>query len=213
MSQDASAQTVLPCSQCGRTFEHSDLVQIAGNWVCGECKPGYLSRVMASGGDAASPHGWHYGGFWMRFGARMIDGIVLGVPILIIAALLIPNLLRAQGDRSNPAFAGIAAFTLVFFLFYFVVLICYEVLFLKYRGATPGKMACGLKVVRSDGGSLGWGASVGRFVMWNVVTSGIPYLNLILILVSGIMAGTDGEKRALHDRVCDTRVVYKQSMA
>jgi uncharacterized RDD family membrane protein YckC len=213
MSQDASAQTVLPCSQCGRTFEHSNLVQIAGNWVCGDCKPGYLSRVMASGGGAASPHGWHYGGFWMRFGARMIDGIVLGVPILIIAALVIPNLLRTQGDASNPALAGIAAFTVALFLLYFLVLICYEVLFLKYRGATPGKMACGLKVVRTDGGSLGWGVSIGRFVMWNIVTSGIPYLNVILILVSGIMAGTDGEKRALHDRVCDTRVVYKQSMA
>jgi len=84
---------------------------------------------------------------------------------------------------------------------------------LRYRGATLGKMACGLKVVRSDGSSLGWGVSIGRFVMWNVVTSGIPYLNFILMLISGIMTGTDAEKRALHDRVCDTRVVYKQSMA
>jgi len=188
------------------------LVQIAGNWVCGDCKPGYLSRVMASGG-AASPLGWHYGGFWMRFGARFIDGIVLGVPLLIFAALVIPNLIRTQGAVSSPALAGIAAFSITFFLCYFVVLICYEVLFLRYRGATPGKMACGLKVVRADGSSLGWGACIGRFVMWNVVTSGIPYLNFILILISGIMAGTDGEKRALHDRVCDTRVVYKQSMA
>jgi uncharacterized RDD family membrane protein YckC len=187
-------------------------VQIAGNWVCGECKPGFLSRVMASGG-AASAVGWHYGGFWMRFGARMIDGIVLGVPLLIIAALLIPNLMRTQGPTSNPAVAAFAAFTVTLFLVYFLVLICYEVLFLRYRGATPGKMACRLKVVRSDGSSLGWGASIGRFVMWNVVTSGIPYLNFILMLISGIMTGTDGEKRALHDRVCDTRVVYKQSMA
>jgi uncharacterized RDD family membrane protein YckC len=211
MSEQAPVQTVLACSQCGRTFAHSDVVQIAGNWVCGDCKPGYLSRVMASGG--ASPLGWHYGGFWMRFGARMIDGIVLGVPLLIVAALLIPNLIRTQGAATNPALAGIAAFGVGFFLCYFVVLICYEVLFLRYRGATPGKMACGLKVVRSDGSSLGWGASIGRFVMWNVVTSGIPYLNFILMLISGIMTGTDGEKRALHDRVCDTRVVYKQSMA
>jgi hypothetical protein len=25
--------------------------------------------------------------------------------------------------------------------------------------------------------------------------------------------GVDDEKRALHDRVCDTRVIYKQSVA
>jgi uncharacterized RDD family membrane protein YckC len=211
MSQDASAQTVLPCSQCGRTFAHSDVVQIAGTWVCGDCKPGFLSRVMASGAAAASPLGWHYGGFWIRFGARIIDGLVLGVPLLILFALLIPNLIRTQGDPSNPSTA-LAAFGVTFFLVYFLVVICYEVLFLRYRGGTPGKMACGLKVVRSDGSSLGWGASIGRFVMWNVVSSGIPYLNLILMTISGIMAGTDGEKRALHDRVCDTRVVYKQGM-
>jgi uncharacterized RDD family membrane protein YckC len=213
MSEQAPGQTVLACSQCGRTFAHSEVVQIAGNWVCANCKPGYLSRVMASGAAGASPLGWHYGGLWIRFGARFIDGIVLGVPLIIIAALVIPNLIRTQGNPPNAAVAGIAAFGLTFFLFYFLVVICYEVLFLKYRGATPGKMACGLKVVRNDGSSLGWGTCVGRFVMWNVVTSGIPYLNFILILISGIMAGTDSEKRALHDRVCDTRVVYKQSLA
>jgi uncharacterized RDD family membrane protein YckC len=211
MSEQAPVQTVLACSQCRRPFPHTDVVQIAGNWVCAGCKPGYLSRVMAGG--AAAQAGWHYGGFWIRFGARMIDGIVLTVPILIIAAVLIPNLIRARGPDSNAAAAGFAALGLTFFLVYFVAVICYEVLFLKYRGATPGKMACGLKVVRSDGSSMEWGSSIGRFVMWNVVTSGIPYINFILMTISGIMAGTDGEKRALHDRVCDTRVVYKQSLA
>ncbi len=213
MSEQAPVQTVLACSQCGRTFSQSDVVQIAGNWVCGDCKPAYLSRVMASGAAGASPRGWHFGGFWMRLAARIIDGFVLGVPLLIFFALLIPNLLRVRGDASNPAAAAIAGFTVTLFLVYFLVLICYEVMLLRYYGATLGKMACGLKVVRSDGRSLGWGVSIGRFVMWNVVTSGIPYLNFLVMLISGIMAGTDSEKRALHDRVCDTRVVYKQSIA
>src|SRR5271163_4234157 len=121
-------------------------------------------------------------------------------------ALLSMMVLKA---RLKPVSMAFAAFGLTFFLIYFLAVISYEVLFLRYRGATLGKMACGLRVVRSDGSSLGWGASVGRFVMWNVVTSGIPYLNFILMSISGIMTGTDGEKRALHDRVCDTRVVYK----
>ena len=210
MSEQAPVQTVLACSQCGRTFAHSDLVQIAGNWVCAECKPGFLSRVMASGAAGPSPLGWHYGGLWIRFGARVIDSFVLIVPILILAAVLIPNLLRAGSQPPSPALAG---FMLTFVLVFFVVLISYEVVMLRQWGATVGKMACGLKVVRSDGSNLGWGVSFGRFFMWNVVTSGIPYLNFFLMLISGIMAGTDGEKRALHDRVCDTRVVYKQSMA
>ena len=209
MNQPTSAQADLACSQCGRMFARSDLVQVAGNWVCGTCKPAFLSRVMA-GDAAASPSTWHYGGFWIRFGARMIDSLVMGVPLLILFAALIPNLMRVGNQSPSPAFA---AFTLSFFLIYFLIVIFYEVLLLRYQGATLGKMACGLKVVRPDGRSLGWGVSFGRFFMWNVATIGIPYLNMILMLVSGIMAGTDQEKRALHDRVCDTRVIYKRSAA
>jgi len=212
MNQEGLAEPTLPCSQCGRPFAHSNLVQIAGNWVCGDCKTTYLSRVMANG--AASPRGWHYGGFWIRLGARIIDAFVLGIPMVILFLLFMPNLFRMQpqnGPPSPEAFAAFAALGLTFFLVYFLALICYEVLLLKYRGGTLGKMACGLIVLRTDGSSLGWGVSFGRFFMWNVVTSGIPYLNMVLMLTSGIMAGADAEKRAIHDRVCDTRVIYKQS--
>ena len=209
MSQETPAQTVLPCSQCGRQFAHSELVQITGNWVCGDCKPAFLSRVMASGAAAASPRGWHYGGFWIRLGARMIDGLVLGVPFIILFLLLMPNLFKAQRDPANPNLAAFAAVGLSFIVVSFGISASYEIAMLKYRSATLGKMACGLKVVRPDGSELGWGVCVGRYAMWNIVTSGLPYINFILMLISSIMAGTDGEKRALHDRVCNTRVIYK----
>lgn len=210
MSLQAPTQTDLACSQCGRMFAHSDLVQIAGNWVCGECKAAYLSRVMVAGSGVAGPFGWHYGGFWIRFGARMIDGLALIIPFIILAALIIPNLVRTGGQPSGPAILGLG---LTFFAVALLGGGAYEVLMLKYQGGTLGKMACGLKVVRSDGRSLGWGVSFGRFLMWNIVTNGIPYLNMVLMLVSSIMAGVDDEKRALHDRVCDTRVVYKRTLA
>ncbi len=215
MSQEAQVQTTLWCSQCGRPLAHSDLVQIAGNWVCAECKPAYLSRVMASGAAGASPLGWHYGGFWIRFGARFIDGLIFMVPLAIFFAVLIPNLLRTKEpptpDQINGVFMPFAI--LSFFLITFLAGGAYEILMLKYRSATLGKMACGLRVVRSDGRSLNWGVCFGRFFMWNIVTSGIPYLNSVLMLVSSIMLGVDDQKRALHDRVCDTRVIYKQSVA
>lgn len=211
MSQDASVQTVLMCSQCGREFAPSDLVHIAGNWVCADCKPAFLNRVMASGVAGVSPLAWRYGGFWMRFGARMIDGLLFMVPLVIVFVLFMPNFIRAtrtQGlDGPNPVvfgFIGLALFAVMF-----IGGCCYEVLMLKYKSATVGKIACGLKVIRPDGRGLSWGVCFGRWFMWNVVTSGIPYLNSILMLVSSIMLGVDAEKRALHDRVCDTRVIYK----
>jgi uncharacterized RDD family membrane protein YckC len=214
MSQEAPVQTVFACSQCGRALAQSDLVHIAGNWVCADCKPTFLSRVMASGAAGASPLARCYGGFWIRFGARMIDGLVFMIPVMVFAAMLIPNLIRARGQAPiapNSAFATFGILT--FFVVFFLAGGCYEILMLKYRSGTLGKMACGLKVIRSDGRSLSWGVCFGRFFMWNVVTSGIPYINSVLMLVSGIMLGVDDEKRALHDRVCDTRVIYKQVVA
>jgi uncharacterized RDD family membrane protein YckC len=217
MSPEAPVQTILACSQCGRSFAHSDLVQIVGNWVCADCKPAFLSRVMASGAAGASPLGWRYGGFWIRFGARFIDGLIITVPIMIFAALLIPNMMRVvsqTGRPPSPPNPASAIFVLLgFFVISFLVGGCYEILMLKYRSATLGKMACGLRVIRSDGRTLNWGVCFGRFFMWNIVTSAIPYLNFVLMLVSSIMLGVDDEKRALHDRVCDTRVIYKQGVA
>lgn len=203
MTQQVPSQTVLTCSQCGRTFASSDLVQIAGNWVCGDCKPRYLSRVMASGPDAISSV--RYAGVGIRFGARLIDGLVFIVPFFVIALLVLPNLVREARGGSSLFNATILLPTIIFGLFY-------EVLMLRYWGATLGKMACGLKVIRSDGSSLGWGVSFGRYFMYNIVISAIPLVNWILLITTAIMAGVDDQKRALEDRVCDTRVVYKQSL-
>ena len=202
MTQQAPTQPVLACSQCGMMIGQSDLVQIAGNWVCGDCKPAFLSRIVAGGPAAASS--LRYAGVGIRFGARFVDALVFIVPFAIVAFLLLPNMLRTAGGKA-PMFNGAFLLgTLGFSLFY-------EVLMLRYWGATLGKMACGLKVVRSDGSSLGWGVSFGRYFMYNVVISAVPFVNWILLITTAVMAGTDEQKRGLHDRVCDTRVIYKRS--
>jgi uncharacterized RDD family membrane protein YckC len=156
---------------------------------------------MASGASAASK--WHYGGFWIRVVARLIDGVILGLAQATLAlaffgtfaAQFMPSVIRAQH----------VGLRLGFQLLSYAMAIVYEAVFLRYRGATLGKMATGLKVVRSNGASLGWGISLGRYFM-NIVSG-------ITLCIGYIMAGFDSEKRALHDRVCDTRVVYKQSLA
>lgn len=208
MNQEVPVQAVLACSQCGKAFAQSDLVQISQHWVCADCKPAFLSWVLASGAGAPSPLGLQYAGVWIRFAARFVDGLVLMVPVLIFMAVLIPSIIRAGNQEPSPA---LGFFSIGFLLVFLLATACYEILMLKHRGATLGKMACGLKVVRSDGRSLSWGVCVGRFFMWNVLTSGIPYLSFILMIASSIMAGVDEQKRAMHDRVCDTRVIYSRS--
>lgn len=200
MMQQAPTEVALTCAQCGRTFSRSDLVQIAGNWVCGQCKPAFLSRVVA--GDAVGKK-WHYGGFWIRFAAVVIDGIVLqAVRIPLSMLFLGVAMVPFRPGAPNPMFMG-AALTLT--LITMLIAFLYEVILIRYYGATLGKMAVGVKVVRTDGSGISWGISVARYFM--------KWVSGIILAIGYIMAGFDGEKRALHDRVCDTRVVYKRSIA
>jgi len=158
---------------------------------------------MASGPGGASPLAWHYGGFWIRFGARFIDGIILATAQSCLAwmffgrfgAQFLPSVTRSMSIGHRLGFQFLA----------YAIAMVYEAAFLHYRGATLGKMALGLKVVRSNGDSLGWGVSSGRYLMH--IVSGL------ILLIGYIMIAFDSEKRALHDRVCDTRVIYKQSVA
>jgi uncharacterized RDD family membrane protein YckC len=201
MTQQAPTQTILACSQCGRTFAQSDLVQIAGNWVCGTCKPAFLSRVVAGG---VSQSHWHYGGFWIRFVAVFIDGLLMQgvripISLLVVGAVVSP--FRNPGANSM-AFTGAAlTLTAVTMLIAFL----YEVAMIHFYGATLGKMAVGVKVVRTDGSGISWGISVARYFM--------KIVSAFILAIGYIMAGFDEEKRALHDRVCDTRVIYKRSAA
>jgi uncharacterized RDD family membrane protein YckC len=62
-------------------------------------------------------------------------------------------------------------------------------------------MACGLKVVTPEGDKITYLRAFGRYFA-KIVSS-------LTLLIGFIMAAFDDEKRALHDRICDTRVVRK----
>jgi len=173
---------------------------------------------------AAAAAGRHYGGFWIRFLARLIDGIILGV---VNALVRIPLMLMlgvgSMGfgglfgggmggfggvgglDRPGasllftPAMIGLLGVSSLIGL---VLGAAYEVYFLSAHGATPGKMALGLRVIRADGGPISPMLALGRhFAMW---------ISAFILMIGYIMAGFDPEKRALHDRICETRVIYSR---
>jgi uncharacterized RDD family membrane protein YckC len=77
--------------------------------------------------------------------------------------------------------------------------VAYEAGMIANYGATFGKMALGLKVVRADGTKLDLGVSVGRYFA--------KILSAIILMIGYLMAFWDPEKRALHDRLCETRVI------
>jgi uncharacterized RDD family membrane protein YckC len=188
------------CSECGRPYPAQEMVTIGAATICAQCKPLYMQRVREGG----QPIGvQRYAGFWIRFVARIIDGIILGVvylciniPLQMALGLSAANI--ASGAVALPAMLATVGLSLAINL---VIQAVYEIYFLSSRGATIGKLALGLKVIRADGGSLTLGQSTGRFFAY--------LLDAYFTLTIGfIIAGFDTEKRALHDRICDTRVIH-----
>ena len=168
-----------------------------------------LGVVRGMAPAAAMVAGRHYAGFWIRFIAKFIDGIILGVAgvILMIPVLLIfgggAGLLSMGrggfGDGALVAPAMIGAFA-ISRLVWLALSVYYDVYFLSKHGATPGKMALGLKVIRTDGGPISPMLAVARhFAEW---------VSAVIFMIGYIMAGFDPEKRALHDRICETRVIH-----
>jgi uncharacterized RDD family membrane protein YckC len=194
------------CTQCGREFAPEDLVRFESARVCAECKDLFFQRLREEGMAAAVKTFNHYGGFWIRVLARVIDGAILWVLFLILMFLWEAAMKHVIFDPTSASAYDLAAVWGGLGLIYLIssaASVAYEAWFLAHRGGTPGKLAVGLRVIRPNGETLTRSRSLGRafgYLLTSMLPLGIGY----------IMAGIDEEKRALHDRVCDTRVVYKQ---
>lgn len=180
----------VPCAECGASFPADEVVMIKGQPVCAVCKPIALQKLK----EGVQLTGeMRYAGFWIRFGAKFIDGIIMQI-IVRGLALLLGLGLNATGSHSTTTATWLSA------LLGTVVGATYSIWFNGKYGATPGKMACELRIVRSDGSPLTYGRACGRYFA-EIVSS-------LTLLIGYIMAGFDEEKRALHDRICDTRVIH-----
>lgn len=144
-------------------------------------------------------------GFWIRLAASIVDGIIVGLPLMVAVALstlvILPAAGRQQIENLSP---------LVFILpsaggfLTFLLSIIYPLYFWSTRGATPGKMVFHLRVVTEKGESpIGAKRAVLRLVGYfiNSFTFGIGFL---LIAFSA-------DKRGLHDRLAETSVVRRNA--
>lgn len=187
------------CSECGRVLPSDDVISIAGRWICAACKPAFLQRVRE--GTVRSV--LTYGGFWIRFGARIIDGIILWIVNSVIAIPILAGLaLTGMVVTPTPEapFAMLRA-QLIMGFFQMIVAATYETVFIGRFAATPGKMACRLKVVRPGGGRVSYARALGRY--------GGTFVSGVILCIGYLMAAFDDEKRTLHDRICDTRVIRR----
>jgi len=133
-----------------------------------------------------------YAGFWQRALAVLIDTllvVVISMPVIVVA-------FGAEYFSLDPARR---AWDVLTWLLIGVVVVG----FWRYYGATPGKLALGLKVVDArTGGQPATGRLVLRFLCYLV--SALPlYLGFLWIAV-------DRRKQGWHDKIAGTVVIHSE---
>lgn len=143
-----------------------------------------------------------YAGFFARLGAHVIDAVIVGILLLIVRIpLAIVGRFLPDGMLSGNV---IFQYSITAIVLYFCKILYYTLL-TSHDGRTFGKRAFNLKVISQDGTELTWmnvlyRESVGKF------------LSGIILYIGYLMIGVDDRKRALHDRLCDTCVVYEKKI-
>ena len=135
-----------------------------------------------------------YVGFWKRIAATLIDTLIL---LVVIVPALIAIYGREYLERAQDSmFAGLWDF-----LLQVVVPAVAVILFWKYRGATPGKMAISAKIVDAQ--------TSRRPATGKLVLRYVAYLASTLPLLLGfVWIAIDRRKQGFHDKIAGTLVIY-----
>lgn len=177
-----------------------DLYRIAS----GKLKDKYGNDLRIGPPDPAQPNA----GFWVRFAALTIDGLLLGIIQLVfiylpfmayvynLGMLNVQDPAAMQGAMMSlaPIVMAVQGATVLLCVGYFVVLTAGK------RQGTIGKSCMGIYVRKRDGGRIWYGSSVVRFVGYIIswIPLGLGYL----------MAAFSKKKLALHDIIAGTEVAY-----
>jgi uncharacterized RDD family membrane protein YckC len=127
-------------------------------------------------------------GFWVRLGAAILDGLIIGVPLAIISYLV-------TGSAEDNIFTS----TLNFLYTLLVPVV--------WAGYTVGKKIVGVRIAKVNGEKLGFGTMFMR-----TIVGGLVYLLTLGIgaIVSAFMVGLRQDKRAIHDLIAGTYVTYEK---
>ncbi len=187
-------------------------------------EPGYGEQPAygSPGSYGGGPGGYGYGrpsipanvrfaSMGARFGARVLDWVILSVVLGVLAGIIFGSLGASGGfdslenDNSGDDGAFLAAY-LGFIVLAGVITLGYELALIAIRGQTFGKQALGIKVVKElDGQNPGWLAS---FLRWLIPFAGfiVCYLPGFLVYLSPLF-DSSGRVQGWHDKVAKTVVI------
>lgn len=135
-----------------------------------------------------------YAGFWVRLGAHIIDQIILSIIGWIICFIILS---LVSGDLTAEDYVDFRASLVA--IIGFILEVTYYVAFWIWRGQTPGKIAVGIKVIRTDTSSISLGRSVLRYIGY-IISS-------LIFMIGYLWIVFDSRKQGLHDKIADTYVI------
>jgi uncharacterized RDD family membrane protein YckC len=132
-----------------------------------------------------------YAGFWIRFGAMLIDLVVM-IILLYIPLTMIYGEEYWIGEQFIYGFWDVI-------LGYIVPIVVTIWFWLRYSG-TPGKMATKLRIVdAATGNKMTTGQAIGRYFAYTIA---------VLPLCLGLIwVGIDKKKQGWHDKLAGTVVI------
>ncbi len=205
------------CSRCGiRVEEGNRFCQGCGQEVGAAVAPAPVAASALPPSDAPSARAsapLPYAGFWERFAAYTIDGLILGIPFWLVVVFLISmfggfGLMMRQNPQPDPR--AVMAILAPMFIFFFLGMLVFMILNWLYfagmesseRQATFGKSVMSLRVTDLEGQRISFGHATGRFFA-KIVSGLIPFA------IGYIMAAFTERKQALHDLIAGTLVLKK----
>ncbi|MEO6519690.1 MAG: RDD family protein [Pseudoxanthomonas sp.] len=143
-----------------------------------------------------------YAGFWKRVAAYVVDGLVVGIAGAVVGGVIGAVLGALLLSGSSDFGSGFLVIQLLSNLISIALAAAYYAGFhASTSQATLGKMAVGIKVVRSDGSRISVARGVGRYFA--------TFLSSVILGIGFLMAAFTERKQGLHDMLCDTLVVDK----
>ncbi len=180
---------VRPSSETlARAAAQNDQIAAAANPYASGVAPLH-AHVAASDQDVV------YAGFWKRAAGSIIDSFILSLGGGLAGEVLGVVLADLTGGGK------LSAAILTLFATLAVCAVYYAWFQSTLNYATPGKMAVGIKVVRSNGEPISFLRGIGRFFA--------TMLSSLILMIGYLMAALTSRKQALHDVICDTVVVDK----
>ena len=191
----ANSEGMIACPSCGARVWDNELIPMGDRFVCVNCRDVTLQKIR----EGVNPLGSNlrYAGFGIRFLGSFIDGIIMQIYSLVLNMFFGLGFLDSAGDFLETPLL------IAYFVFSIGVPLTYVVYFLgnsRYQ-ATPGMMAVKIKLVRPDGAKMTYLRAFGRYLA--------SFLSSAIMGIGYLMMLWDPENRTLHDRMADTRVIYR----